>query len=207
MCTAPLTVRQGVQGSSLTESIKSCDSLDLNFRYVEGQSQCGLNDALQAKSTIDSFSSPTDESKRQTNFSRIPSCPSVEPCSMITSDIPSNESLQQLGAEYQFRVTILDALGISPEYEDIFCQFNFLHQHHEAYSTEPLKNQGTSGPTLGFYHLQNVSSAHANSSHPATSLARCRAFSVQCHSNTFLPRLPTEQTHCLRSHGSHSGSC
>jgi hypothetical protein len=34
--------------------IKSCDSLDPNLRYVEGQSQCGLNDVLQQKSTNDS---------------------------------------------------------------------------------------------------------------------------------------------------------
>jgi len=33
--------------------IKSCDSLDPNLRYVEGQSQCGLNDVLQQKSTTD----------------------------------------------------------------------------------------------------------------------------------------------------------
>jgi hypothetical protein len=30
---------------------KSCDSLDPNLRYVEGQSQCGLNDLLQQKSS------------------------------------------------------------------------------------------------------------------------------------------------------------
>lgn len=75
---------------------------------------------------------------------------------MTTSDIPSNELLQQYGAEYQFRVTILEASQIPVEYEDIFCQFNFLHQHHEAYSTEPIKNQAKSGGTLGFFHIQNV---------------------------------------------------
>ncbi len=75
---------------------------------------------------------------------------------MTTSDIPSNELLQQLGVEYQFRVTILEASQIPAEYEDIFCQFNFLHQHHEAYSTEPIKNQGKSGLSLLFSHIQNV---------------------------------------------------
>ena len=78
---------------------------------------------------------------------------------MTTSDVPSNESLQHLGAEYQFRVTVLEASQISSDYADIFCQFNFLHQHHEAYSTEPLKNQGKPGPPLGFFHVQNVRSA------------------------------------------------
>jgi kinesin family protein 1 len=76
--------------------------------------------------------------------------------SNLRNDIPTNEFLQKLGVEYQFRVTVLEASQISSEYADIFCQFNFLHQHHEAYSTEPLKNQGKPGPPLGFFHVQNV---------------------------------------------------
>ncbi len=64
--------------------------------------------------------------------------------------------MKQLGVEYQFRVTVLEASQISSDYADIFCQFNFLHQHEEAYSTEPLKNQGKPGPPLGFFHVQNV---------------------------------------------------
>jgi kinesin family protein 1 len=75
---------------------------------------------------------------------------------MTTSDVPSNELLQELGIEYQFRVTILEASQIPNEYEDIFCQFNFLHQHHEAYSTEPIKNQKITGLSLVFSHIQNV---------------------------------------------------
>jgi hypothetical protein len=75
---------------------------------------------------------------------------------MTNSDVPSNEFLQQLGIEYQFRVTILEASKIPNEYEDIFCQFNFLHQHHEAYSTEPIKNQSKPGLSLVFSHIQNV---------------------------------------------------
>ncbi len=70
--------------------------------------------------------------------------------------IPSNEFLQQLGVEYQFRVTVLEASQISSDYADIFCQFHFLHQQQEVYSTEPLKNQGKPGPPLGFFHVQNV---------------------------------------------------
>lgn len=75
---------------------------------------------------------------------------------MTTSDIPSNELLQQIGVEYQFRVTILEGLQIPNEYEDIFCQFNFLHQHHEAYSTEPIKNSCKPDLPLAFSHIQNV---------------------------------------------------
>ncbi|XP_069935409.1 kinesin-like protein KIF1B isoform X15 [Oryctolagus cuniculus] len=59
------------------------------------------------------------------------------------------------GSAFTFRVTVLQASGILPEYADIFCQFNFLHRHDEAFSTEPLKNNGRGSP-LGFYHVQNI---------------------------------------------------
>uniref|UniRef100_A0A3B4ANF2 KIF1A n=1 Tax=Periophthalmus magnuspinnatus TaxID=409849 RepID=A0A3B4ANF2_9GOBI len=61
----------------------------------------------------------------------------------------------QLGNLFTFRVTVLQASSISAEYADIFCQFNFIHRHDEAFSTEPLKNTGR-GPPLGFYHVQNI---------------------------------------------------
>lgn len=61
----------------------------------------------------------------------------------------------KLGSAFTFRVTVLQASGILPEYADIFCQFNFLHRHDEAFSTEPLKNNGRGCP-LGFYHVQNI---------------------------------------------------
>uniref|UniRef100_A0A4W5LLF2 plus-end-directed kinesin ATPase n=1 Tax=Hucho hucho TaxID=62062 RepID=A0A4W5LLF2_9TELE len=61
----------------------------------------------------------------------------------------------EVGSIFTFRVTVLQASGILPEYADIFCQFNFLHRHDEAFSTEPLKNTGKGTP-LGFYHVQNV---------------------------------------------------
>ncbi|KAL4220794.1 hypothetical protein ACF0H5_019062 [Mactra antiquata] len=67
------------------------------------------------------------------------------------TDLPNH---LKIGQQLQFRVTLLQASGISPEYADIFCQFNFLHRHDEAFSTEPLKNTGK-GPPLGFYHVQN----------------------------------------------------
>ncbi|XP_029994214.1 kinesin-like protein KIF1B isoform X17 [Sphaeramia orbicularis] len=62
----------------------------------------------------------------------------------------------EVGSIFTFRVTVLQASGIPPEYADIFCQFNFLHRHDEAFSTEPLKNTGKGAP-LGFYHVQNIS--------------------------------------------------
>ncbi|XP_075881848.1 kinesin-like protein KIF1A isoform X8 [Nelusetta ayraudi] len=61
----------------------------------------------------------------------------------------------KVGNLFTFRVTVLQASSISAEYADIFCQFNFIHRHDEAFSTEPLKNTGR-GPPLGFYHVQNI---------------------------------------------------
>ncbi|XP_017280686.1 kinesin-like protein KIF1A isoform X16 [Kryptolebias marmoratus] len=61
----------------------------------------------------------------------------------------------QIDNIFTFRVTVLQASSISAEYADIFCQFNFIHRHDEAFSTEPLKNTGR-GPPLGFYHVQNI---------------------------------------------------
>uniref|UniRef100_A0A8C7FLQ3 Kinesin family member 1B n=1 Tax=Oncorhynchus kisutch TaxID=8019 RepID=A0A8C7FLQ3_ONCKI len=68
----------------------------------------------------------------------------------------------EVGSIFTFRVTVLQASGILPEYADIFCQFNFLHRHDEAFSTEPLKNSGKGTP-LGFYHVQNVTDSFSHS--------------------------------------------
>ncbi|XP_034091647.1 kinesin-like protein KIF1A isoform X11 [Gymnodraco acuticeps] len=72
-------------------------------------------------------------------------------------DGPLDTALEHLriGNVFTFRVTVLQASSISAEYADIFCQFNFIHRHDEAFSTEPLKNTGC-GPPLGFYHVQNI---------------------------------------------------
>lgn len=74
-----------------------------------------------------------------------------------TGDILQEKAFQHLniGSTFTFRVTVLQASSISAEYADIFCQFNFIHRHDEAFSTEPLKNTGR-GPPLGFYHVQNI---------------------------------------------------
>ncbi|XP_021916348.1 kinesin-like protein unc-104 isoform X6 [Zootermopsis nevadensis] len=77
--------------------------------------------------------------------------------SSVSSDAKEEDLPEhlQVGNEFTFRVTVLQAVGISTEYADIFCQFNFLHRHDEAFSTEPVKNTGK-GPPLGFYHVQNI---------------------------------------------------
>lgn len=61
----------------------------------------------------------------------------------------------QMERDFTFRVTILQISGISKDYGDIFCQFNFLHRHDEAFSTEPIKNTGK-GPAPGFFRVQNI---------------------------------------------------
>ncbi|XP_028746498.1 kinesin-like protein KIF1A isoform X16 [Peromyscus leucopus] len=90
-------------------------------------------------------------------------CSAVPPEGLLDSpeksalDGPLDTALDhlRLGSTFTFRVTVLQASSISAEYADIFCQFNFIHRHDEAFSTEPLKNTGR-GPPLGFYHVQNI---------------------------------------------------
>ncbi|CAH6791962.1 Kif1a [Phodopus roborovskii] len=90
-------------------------------------------------------------------------CSAVTPEGLLDSpektalDGPLDAALDhlRLGSTFTFRVTVLQASSISAEYADIFCQFNFIHRHDEAFSTEPLKNTGR-GPPLGFYHVQNI---------------------------------------------------
>uniref|UniRef100_A0A3Q3AG57 plus-end-directed kinesin ATPase n=1 Tax=Kryptolebias marmoratus TaxID=37003 RepID=A0A3Q3AG57_KRYMA len=78
-------------------------------------------------------------------------------CLDLPLELSPEKSLTHLkiGSTFTFRVTVLQASSISAEYADIFCQFNFIHRHDEAFSTEPLKNTGR-GPPLGFYHVQNI---------------------------------------------------
>ncbi|ULU05077.1 hypothetical protein L3Y34_017659 [Caenorhabditis briggsae] len=55
--------------------------------------------------------------------------------------------------EFCFRVVVLQAIDVAEAYSDVFCQFNFLHRHDEAFSTEPMKN---SKSPLTFEHTQNL---------------------------------------------------
>ena len=49
-------------------------------------------------------------------------------CDESEFDIDALPDHLQLGHSFMFRVTVLEAEGIPPEYADIFCQFNFLHR-------------------------------------------------------------------------------
>uniref|UniRef100_A0A4W3H4M0 Kinesin family member 1B n=1 Tax=Callorhinchus milii TaxID=7868 RepID=A0A4W3H4M0_CALMI len=107
------------------------------LRIVEGQGQSS------------DVNTPSEEMNRLKSGSEMDT--------KLSGDEISDEHVEhlKLGSIFTFRVTVLQASGIPAEYADIFCQFNFLHRHDEAFSTEPLKNSGRGTP-LGFYHVQNV---------------------------------------------------
>lgn len=59
------------------------------------------------------------------------------------------------GTDFVFRVTVLEIFGIPEAYTDVFCQFNFLHRHDEAFSTEPAKGAAADGKrTLKYDYVQ-----------------------------------------------------
>ncbi|XP_074107647.1 kinesin family member unc-104 isoform X1 [Cotesia typhae] len=122
--------------AALTNMEKSQQMIMLEERVVEGQTD-GKENIKDEEEVCDGDSGRGDSS--------------------VASDMKEEELPDHLqpGVEFTFRVTVLQAMGISTEYADIFCQFNFLHRHDEAFSTEPVKNTGKGNPP-GFYHVQNI---------------------------------------------------
>ncbi|XP_077458878.1 kinesin-like protein KIF1B isoform X19 [Stigmatopora argus] len=122
--------------TAMTHSGLSLEEL----RIVEGQGQSSeVNTPLEELNRINDM---------ELKLGKIPE--SKLPCGdMLPGQL-------EIGSTFTFRVTVLQTTGVPPEYADIFCQFNFLHRHDEAFSTEPLKNTGKGTP-LGFYHVQNIS--------------------------------------------------
>lgn len=120
----------------------------------------------------------------------------------------------QVGKEFTFRVTVLQATGIGAEYADIFCQFkyvifrkltlglwfincylySFLHRHEEAFSTEPVKNSASGAP-LGFYHVQNVSGRLHYQEFSTISIINCYISVDNCTRNQILHRVFEDPTH------------
>ncbi|KAK3720237.1 hypothetical protein RRG08_007860 [Elysia crispata] len=127
----------GVEAAKAEVMASSTEEL----RIVEGEGQSGDNSVVASENQ-----QGNPDNKISDQAGEVDYCPE-----MNVQDLPEHLSL---GSQFQFRVTILQASNISSEYADIFCQFNFLHRHDEAFSTEPLKNTGK-GPPLGFYHVQN----------------------------------------------------
>jgi len=70
---------------------------------------------------------------------------------VLDVDFPSH---LQKDKEFNFKVTVLEAIDVPPEYTDVFCQFNFLHRHDEAFSTEPVR--AAKGSNLVFNHVQEL---------------------------------------------------
>ncbi|XP_021053737.1 kinesin-like protein KIF1A isoform X10 [Mus pahari] len=114
------------------------------LRIVEGQGQ-GAD------------AGPSADEVNNNTCSAVPPEGLMDSPEKVALDGPLDTALDhlRLGSTFTFRVTVLQASSISAEYADIFCQFNFIHRHDEAFSTEPLKNTGR-GPPLGFYHVQNI---------------------------------------------------
>ncbi|XP_032904438.1 kinesin-like protein KIF1B isoform X13 [Amblyraja radiata] len=129
--------------SGISSMVMSRSGLSMEeLRIVEGQGQS--TDVV----------TPSEEMNRFNEYG-FKSSTELDP--KLSSEGISDEGVEHLkiGSVFTFRVTVLQASGIPAEYADIFCQFNFLHRHDEAFSTEPLKNGGRGTP-LGFYHVQNI---------------------------------------------------
>lgn len=67
-------------------------------------------------------------------------------------DTNPNKHLR-LGSQFTFRITILQAIDLPKSYSDVFCQYSFIHQRDEIFSTEQIKN---TRPPSGFFSVQNI---------------------------------------------------
>uniref|UniRef100_A0A8C6M3W6 plus-end-directed kinesin ATPase n=1 Tax=Nothobranchius furzeri TaxID=105023 RepID=A0A8C6M3W6_NOTFU len=133
------------QSESCHDGLSHSNTSQEELRIVEGEGQ-----NVEMGISVDEVNNNTCEGEGHCSFFFLL-------CHAATVDAPHKKSLSHLkvGSTFTFRVTVLQASSISAEYADIFCQFNFIHRHDEAFSTEPLKNTGR-GPPLGFYHVQNI---------------------------------------------------
>lgn len=68
------------------------------------------------------------------------------------SDKHENKHLK-LNSQFTFRITIIRATELPKSYSDVFCQYSFLHQRDEIFSTQPIKN---TRPPSGFFRVQNI---------------------------------------------------
>lgn len=66
---------------------------------------------------------------------------------------PNENSHLRLGSQFTFRITIIKATDLPKFYSDIFCQYSFVHQKNEIFSTQPIKN---TRPPSGFFRVQNI---------------------------------------------------
>ncbi|KAM9469255.1 kinesin-like protein KIF1A isoform 2-T2 [Clarias gariepinus] len=134
------------QTESCSGGMSHSNTSQEELRIVEGEGQ-NAETSLSADEVNNNTCTITPD---------VPGSPQKEGVEGV-GDAAQEQTLSHLkiGSSFTFRVTVLQASSISAEYADIFCQFNFIHRHDEAFSTEPLKNTGR-GPPLGFYHVQNI---------------------------------------------------
>ncbi|XP_076053656.1 kinesin family member unc-104 isoform X4 [Oratosquilla oratoria] len=133
----PKAKRESISAQVLEKNLHNAAA---DERIVEGQV------ASAESNKVEEVGGECDSGRGDSSLS------STDSCNKEDEDLPPH---LQIGKEFTFRVTVLQAFSVSTEYADIFCQFNFLHRHDEAFSTEPIKNTGK-GPPLGFYHVQNI---------------------------------------------------
>ncbi|KAJ7993406.1 hypothetical protein DPEC_G00272110 [Dallia pectoralis] len=131
------------QAESCPVGLSRVGSSQEELRFVEGEGQSSGVEPSADEVNNNTCAASQDELE--------------SPMKASLEGVAPGEALEHLniGKVFTFRVTVLQASSISAEYADIFCQFNFIHRHDEAFSTEPLKNTGR-GPPLGFYHVQNI---------------------------------------------------
>lgn len=67
----------------------------------------------------------------------------------------------RLGSQFTFRITILQVIDLPKSYSDVFCQYSFIHQREEIFSTEPIKN---TRPPSGFFRVQNITVTNVTNS-------------------------------------------
>ncbi|XP_047676300.1 kinesin-like protein KIF1A isoform X8 [Tachysurus fulvidraco] len=135
------------QTDSCSGGMSHSNTSQEELRIVEGEGQNAETLSLSADEVNNNTCSISPD---------VPGSPQKEGVE-VRGEAIQEQTLSHLkiGSSFTFRVTVLQASSISAEYADIFCQFNFIHRHDEAFSTEPLKNTGR-GPPLGFYHVQNI---------------------------------------------------
>ncbi|CAL8104011.1 unnamed protein product [Calicophoron daubneyi] len=70
-------------------------------------------------------------------------------------EITQSEYLQP-DVDVTFRVTILQIVGVDPNYADVFCQYYFQHQPKEIFCTDTVENP-TGAEDAGLLHSQDFS--------------------------------------------------
>lgn len=114
-------------GCEKSQTVRECHESAVGDRIVEGQGS-GLEDPVDTKERPDD----------------------------VKESVPAAADHLTAGKDFTFRVTILHAVNIPAEYSDVFCQYHFVHHVDEAFSTEPIRNNGVKGSPLSFYHVQNI---------------------------------------------------